>query len=79
MKKNAIIAIAVTLVLVLTAFNVTIASESNEDSKSVAWYVTNIKAAKTQNQACYDNPSLKYTPNCVNSLHALEITFKGGN
>lgn len=79
MKRNILIAIAVALVLSATVFNATIAGESNEDAKSVAWYVANIKAAKAQNQACFDNPSLKSTTNCENSLHALEITFKGGN
>jgi hypothetical protein len=79
MKKYAIIAISVTSVLALTAFNATVAGESNDNTKSVAWYVANVKAAKMQNQECHDNPSLQSTPNCENSLHALQIMFKGGN
>lgn len=56
-----------------------IAGEISEDAKSVAWFVANIQKARQQNQACYDTPSLKSTPNCVNALRALEISFKGGN
>lgn len=64
--------------------NVTNASsEVNEDkeaeAKSVAWYVANIKEAKAQNQTCHDNPNLQASADCVNSLHALQISFKGGN
>jgi hypothetical protein len=79
MKRNTLIIIAITLVLGMSAFNATSASESNQDEKSVAWYVANIKVAKEQNKQCYENPSLQSTPNCVNSLHALQISFKGGN
>lgn len=62
------------------AMNVTNANEAGgEDVKTVAWYVANIKEAKAQNQACHDNPNLQGSANCANSLHALEITFKGGN
>ncbi len=79
MKRNALIAIAITLVLGITAFKATNAGESKSEKKTVAWYVANVQAAKAQNQECHDNPSLQSTPNCVNSLHALEISFKGGN
>ena len=79
MKKNALIAIAIALVLGVTGFKATIAGESKSEEKSVAWYVANVQSAKVQNQQCHDNPSLQSTPNCVNSLHALEISFKGGN
>jgi len=88
MKKNIWIALSVALIFSLTAFKVTTASEDKQDAqakqesenaKSVAWYVANIKSAKTQNQACYDNPGLQASPNCANALHALQIAFKGGN
>ena len=79
MKINILIAIATTLILGVTGFKATIAGESKSEEKSVAWYVANIQAAKTQNQECHDNPSLQSKPNCANALHALEIAFKGGN
>lgn len=63
----------------LAMFNSSVASETDADVKSVAWYVANIREARQQNQACYNTPSLQSTPNCVNALHALEISFKGGN
>ena len=28
---------------------------------------------------CHDNVSIQSTPNCVNSLHALQISFAGGS
>jgi hypothetical protein len=49
------------------------------DAKSVAWYTANPKEARAQNQACFENPALQATENCVNSLHALEISYKGSN
>jgi len=56
-----------------------IAGETSEEIKSVAWYVANIREARQQNQTCHDSPGLQSTSNCVNALHALEISFKGGN
>jgi hypothetical protein len=47
--------------------------------KSVAWYTANQKEARAQNKECFDNPSLQTTENCINSLHALEMSFKGTN
>lgn len=80
MKKTNLMLFIAALVLGFTAFQVTIAGEAeNEEVKSLAWYVANIKEAKKQNQECHDNPGIQSTPNCVNSLHALEISFKGGN
>ncbi|WP_426992184.1 hypothetical protein [Methylomonas sp. CM2] len=86
--KNANKFIAAAAIAVLggaVILNVTNASsEVNEDKaategKSVAWYVANIKEAKAQNQTCHDNPNLQASADCVNSLHALQISFKGGN
>jgi len=82
MKKNTAILLITSLALVLTAFKVTSAEEEAqqiEPNKSVAWYVANIKDAKTKNQQCYDDPNLKDTEDCQNALHALQISFKGGN
>ncbi len=47
--------------------------------KSLAWYMANPQDALATNKVCYDNPQLKTTENCINSLHALEITHKGPN
>ncbi|CAG7856141.1 hypothetical protein MCAMS1_00527 [biofilm metagenome] len=47
--------------------------------KSMAWYMANPQDALSTNKICYDNPQLKATDNCVNSLHALEIMHKGPN
>lgn len=75
-----ILAAAVIALGSTAALNVSNANESdNADVKTVAWYVANIKEARAQNQACHDNPSLQGSENCANALHALEITFKGGN
>ncbi|MCQ8182911.1 hypothetical protein NP603_17440 [Methylomonas sp. SURF-1] len=82
MKKTHMMLIAAVIVLLgsTAAMNVTIANESGkENAKSVAWYVANIQAAKAQNQACHDNPNNQSNENCANALHALEISFKGGN
>ncbi|MEQ1560104.1 MAG: EexN family lipoprotein [Methyloglobulus sp.] len=49
------------------------------ENKSVAWYMANPQEALVKNKECYDNPKLKTTENCVNSLQALEITHKGPN
>lgn len=79
-KKSVLALVLAHLVVGLTAITATIAAEpSSEDSKTVAWYVANIPEAKKQNKECHDNPNLQSTPNCINALHALEISFKGGN
>jgi hypothetical protein len=89
MKKQVVI-IAGALTLLSLALGVSIAQENkgvnetqtqatNSDAKSVAWYVANIRAARTQNQQCFDHPELKETENCQNSLHALQISFNGNN
>jgi len=72
MKKGSLIML-VTAVLALT---VTVFKTSNaEDGKSVAWYSANIKAAQAKNKQCHDDSTLQATPECVNALHALEISF----
>lgn len=87
MPKNILILIAATLVLILGGFNVLNAEESAqqestqqaENAKSVAWYVANIREARAKNQECYDNPSMQASLDCANALHALQISFNGGN
>lgn len=54
-------------------------AEKVPENKSLAWYMANPKEALAKNQECYDNPQLKTTENCVNSLHALEVMHKGPN
>ena len=81
MKKSVITSMSILALAFagLAMFNSSVAGETREDAKSVAWYVANIQEARQQNQACYNTPGLQSTPNCVNALHALEISFKGGN
>lgn len=83
MNKNVmIVATAIAaLTVLLGATSATQESPSNQpaEAKSVAWYVANIQAARDQNKTCYDNPELKDTESCQNSLHALQISFKGNN
>jgi hypothetical protein len=80
MKKSVLMLVVVAFVLGFSAFKATIAGETeSQDTKSLAWYVANIAEARKQNQECHDNPNIQSSPNCVNSLHALEISFKGGN
>jgi hypothetical protein len=54
-------------------------SSEPPDYKSVAWYTANIRDARLQNQICHDKPEIRDNEECINSLHALEISFKGGN
>ena len=51
-----------------------------EEIRSVAWYAANLKEARAKNKECYGDPKaieLQATPNCVNSLQALKISFAG--
>ncbi len=82
MEKNTLILTTAVLALMLSGFNVINAEESaqqSDNAKSVAWYVANIKEARAKNQECHDNPSMKTSSDCTNALHALEISFNGGN
>jgi hypothetical protein len=72
MKKSSLIMLGT----VVLALSVTIFKTSNaEESKTVAWYSANIKVAQAKNQECYNNPSIKSSPDCLNAQHALEISF----
>ena len=47
--------------------------------KSVAWYAANIQAAQAKNNECRRDSNatqLQSTPDCINALHAIEISFK---
>lgn len=81
MKKNTIVLSATALMLILGAFKVINAEESKRDEaeKSVAWYVANVREAKAKNQECHDNPGQQSYKDCENALHALQISFNGGN
>lgn len=82
MKKNTVILVLSALTLALSAFQVISAEESStpaSEGKSIAWYVANLKEARATNQQCHDNPAMQSSPDCANALHALEISFKGGN
>ena len=52
---------------------------SAPQNKSLAWYMANPKEALADNKICYENPQLRTSENCVNSLHALEVMHKGPN
>lgn len=81
MKKNAIIFAFTASLLALSTFKAINAEESSQvsEAKSIAWYVANVKEAKTKNKECFDNPEIKASEDCENALHALQISFKGGN
>ena len=80
MKRNIVLAMTAVIILGFTVLRAPVAGESEgQGNKSVAWYVANIKEAKKQNQICFNDTTLQSTENCVNSLHALQISFKGNN
>ncbi len=56
-----------------------IQAKKPQDNKSLAWFVANPKEALATNKICFDNPQMKTTEACVNSLQALEMTHKGPN
>lgn len=72
-KANVIMLVSVVLALTVMAFK----TSNAEDAKSVAWYAANIKEAKAKNQQCHDEPNVKsaQAQECLNALHALEISF----
>ena len=55
------------------------AMTQSEEAKSVAWYVSNIKTAQAKNNECHrasNATELQSTPDCINALHAIEISFR---
>lgn len=80
MQKNTMILVATTVTLALSGFKVISAEETSAtQAKSIAWYVANVKDAQIKNQLCHDNPALQSSEDCKNALHALQISFNGGN
>lgn len=81
MQKNILLVTASAMILVLSAFKVISAEEPREEdqAKSIAWYVAHVREARAMNQQCHDNPGMQSSLECRNALHALEISFKGGN
>ena len=78
-KRNVIIASSITALIAVMVFQTTNAQSSKSDTKSVAWYVANIKAAQTKNNECRAESSsteLQATAECVNALSALQMSFK---
>lgn len=73
-----LVALAIIATAGVMAFQKNLEAKAPE-VKSIAWYAANQKAAKEQNKFCYENPEYKNTENCINSLHALEISHKGSN
>jgi hypothetical protein len=49
------------------------------ETKSLAWYMANPQEALAVNKICFDNPQMKGTENCLNSLHALDVMHRGPN
>ncbi|MBK8815560.1 MAG: hypothetical protein IPN42_08690 [Methylococcaceae bacterium] len=72
----AVVAIVLSTALVASQI---IQSKNPPADKSLAWFVANPKDALVTNKICYDNPQLKSTESCVNSLKALNMMHKGPN
>lgn len=76
-KQNLLIGVIIaTLTATAYAAKVNQREESVGKTKSVAWYTANLPEARSKNKQCFDSPSLKGSEDCVNSLHALEISYK---
>ena len=85
MRKNQALLATVIVILGISIFQVTTANESKgavvsaDGVKSLAYYVANMKEARTVNQMCYDQGlDMKSEPNCANALQALEMSHVGG-
>ena len=85
MKKHQALIATILVILGVSIFQVTTASESKVDIvsadgvKSLAYYVANMKEARAVNQMCYDKGlDMKTVPDCANALQALEMSHVGG-
>lgn len=85
MNKKNILMLSCVVIFGFSIFKITTASESKVDIvspegiKSLAYYVANIQEARTMNQTCYDKGlDMKSTPDCANSLQALQMSHVGG-
>jgi hypothetical protein len=75
-KHTAIFIAAISALVAVMAIQTTNAQGS--DAKTKAWYVANIKDAEAKNKECRadsSNVELQNTPECVNALQALELSF----
>lgn len=76
-KHTAIFIAAISALIAAMAIQTTNA-QSSSDAKTKAWYVANIKEAEMKNKECRadsNNVTLQNTPECVNALQALELSF----
>lgn len=73
-----IVAVAIIATVGVMAFQRNLEAQVPE-VKSIAWYTANQKEAREQNKFCFDNTEFKNSENCINSLQALEISYKGSN
>jgi len=76
-KHTAIIVAAVSALVAVMAIQTTNA-QSTKEPKTMAWYTANIKVAEAKNKECRansENVELQATPDCVNALQALELSF----
>jgi hypothetical protein len=79
-STNLLTLVAVAIILTLGVITFQKSQEAKvSEIKSVAWYAANQKEARAQNKECFENPGLQSTEKCVNSLHALEMSYKGIN
>ena len=76
-KQNIILGLIITTVTV-TAFAASNGRQKSEEESmnSVAWFTANIPEARSKNRECFQKPELQSTPECKNSQHALEISYK---
>ncbi len=77
-KRNIIIAFFMFALMSVMVLQKTNAESSKSDAKSVAWYTANIKKAEAKNKECRadsNNIELQATPDCINALQALELSF----
>ncbi len=76
-KNQIIIAAGVSALAAIIGFQQVSIAESTSEAKSVAWYVSNIKLAQAKNTECRaDANNVQTTPDCLNALSALQMSFK---
>jgi hypothetical protein len=78
-KNQIIIAAGISAFTAIVAFQqVSVAGSKSNEPKSMAWYTANTKVAEAKNKECRSdssNTELQATPDCVNALQALELSF----
>ncbi len=78
LSKNQIIIVAgISALTAIVGFQQVSVAESTSETKSIAWYTANIRAAQAKNNECRaDLNNIQTTPDCINALNALQISFK---